>query len=584
VLQLLRLKNIAIVSELELEFCPGLNVITGETGAGKSLVLRGLELLRGARGSSDLIRTGQEKAEIEALFTLTPEARERTVSDLRADFEWADEILAEDEVILRRVVDANGRGKILINGRLSTRAELAAVAAALFDITGQHSQQRLLEKGFHLACLDQFGVSKELLASVQTAFLRWSEVAKRFERARSSSAERQEQLRRLAFERDELKEAGLRAGERLLVEAELKRASSVEALSSGIAESLRLLDDDENGVEHTASRLEGLLSKLLRLDSGLGAIAELAAGIGAQISELRLQLEEYSSSLEIDPAHLEQLRERLSELARLERKYGRSTDELVEYFDAISKELALYESGSYELESLQKEVTAARDALSELEQKLTAERKKVAERFALAVDEGLAALEMKRARFTVEVNPSPSTERGADAVAFHLAANPGEPAHPLAEVASGGELSRVLLVLKTLLNEQTTPVLQIFDEIDVGLGGATAQVLGEKLRSLSPRFQLIVVTHAPQIAALGERHLVIEKESTESRTDVSVRRIDEESRVMEIARMLAGREVTEQFVRSARELVSSTSGGGSRESRGAQPASSRARKGRPRSA
>jgi len=556
VLQFLRLKNIAIVSELELEFDAGMNIITGETGSGKSLLLRGLELLRGGKASADLVRAGSDRAEIEAQFILTPEARERTLSDLREDFEWADEVLGEEEIVLRRTIDANGRGKIAINGRLSTRAELETVSSCLFDITGQHSQQRLLDEKFHRLCLDQFGVSRELLTKVRDAFEIWHELARRYEKVTSESSERVNKLRSLTFERDELSELALRSGEREELELELKRASSLESLTAGVQELLLVFEGEDGvGLELQLGRLEQLVAKLARLDPSLVGIQNLTDALAAQSSELRLEVERYASSLETDPERLEALRSRLSDIARIERKYGRNPEELIAYLAKISEELALHESGAYDLEKLQKELSLAREKLTELEQLLTADRKKVAVKLAKAVEKGLAELDMKRAKFSVNLSESRSSEFGADLVQFYLAANPGEPSHSLSDVASGGELSRLLLVLKNLLNEQTTPVLQIFDEIDVGVGGATSQVLGEKLKSLSPRFQVIAVTHAPQIAALGDKHIVVSKESTASRTNVVAQTLSQDERVMEIARMLAGKDVTEQFVKSAKELL-----------------------------
>lgn len=554
-LQYLRLKNLAIVSELELEFGAGMNIITGETGSGKSLILKGLELLRGGKGSSELIRAGCDRAEIEAQFFLDERARERTLSDLRDEFEWADELLAEGEVILRRVIDSNARGKIYINGRLSSRVELETFAGSLFDITGQHSQQRLLDKRFHLQCLDQFGVKRELLRAVAESFTSYSEVFKRYEKARLESSVQTENFRRLSFEREELREFGLKAGEREELEAELKRASSVEALSGGVQELLQLLEgEDGAGLEPIASKFDQIVGKLIRFDSRLTELAEISSTLVAQLSEMRLAVEHYAAGLEVDPERLEVLRSRLSDLARLERKYGRSIQELVPYYERIVEELTLYESGAYDLDILEKELGLLRKELAEKEALLTVDRKRVGEKLAKAVERGLAELDMKKARLSVEVSQGRSSELGADSVQFYLAANPGEPAAPLAEVASGGELSRVLLVLKNLLNEQTTPVLQVFDEIDVGVGGATSQVLGEKLKELTTRFQVIVVTHAPQIAALGDRHLVIEKRSSKTSTEVLASNLSMDERVAEVARMLAGKDVTEDFINSARRL------------------------------
>ena len=554
-LQFLRLKNLAIVSELEIEFQPGLNVITGETGSGKSLILKGLELLRGGKASSDLIRAGEQRGEIEALFILDSESRERTIAELHEDYDWIDEVFAEDEIVLRRIIDGTGRGRITINSRLSTRVELEAVSSALFDITGQHSQQRLLDRKFHLHCLDQFGVSKELLAEAKKRFQGWNDVRKRLEKARSEAGSNQENLRRLKFEVEELGEAALEASEREQLEAQVKRASSVETLSGGVAEILTHFEADQGDLEGGLDRITSSLSKLRRLDNSLEVADSLAESLSAQLGELRTELEHYLAKLEIDPEQLEIYRARLSQLSKLERKYGKSIPELILYLSDISKELALYEGGAYDLDLLVKQEAEERIKLTGVEEKLTQNRITVSSLLAEEIEKRLALLEMKRARFSVQITPGKSTEHGADAVEFLLAANPGEPANPLADVASGGELSRVLLVLKTLLNEQTTPVLQVFDEIDVGVGGATAQVIGEQIKTLSKRFQVLVVTHAPQVAALADTHLVVSKELSDSRTDVSLKTLSAEDRVMEIARMLAGREVSDQFIRSAEALI-----------------------------
>jgi DNA repair protein RecN (Recombination protein N) len=554
-LQLLRLKNLAIVSELEIEFQTGLNVITGETGSGKSLILKGLELLRGGKASSDLIRAGEQKGEIEALFILDPEVRSRTIAELHEHYDWVDEVFAEDEVVLRRVIDGTGRGKITINSRLSTRAELEAVSSTLFDITGQHSQQRLLDKKFHLLCLDQFGVSKDLLVETKKRFQIWSEIRKRLDKARSEASSNQENLRRLKFEVEELSEAELVVNEREELEASIKRASSVEALSGGVSEILSMFEADQGDLEGGLEKVSSTLSKLRRLDNSLEVADSLAETVSVQLGELRTELEHYLAKLEIDPEQLESFRSRLSQLSKLERKYGKSIPELLTYLSDSSKELALHEGGAYDLDLLVKQESEARLKLTEVEEKLTQNRLAVSGELSDEIEKRLALLEMKRARFSVRIEPGKSTENGADAVEFLIAANPGEPANPLADVASGGELSRVLLVLKTLLNEQTTPVLQVFDEIDVGVGGATAQIIGEQIKSLSKRFQVLVVTHAPQVAALADTHLVVSKELTDSRTEVSLRTLSNKDRVMEIARMLAGREVSSQFIKSAETLI-----------------------------
>lgn len=551
-LSVLRLKNLAIISEIELEFGRGLNVLTGETGAGKSMILKGIELLAGKRATTDLIRHGADRLEIEGQFILDP-----ATARLLADQELLEAKAAlEGEIVVRRSVDNSGRSKIHINGRLSGAAELQQLAPYLMSITGQHQQQALLDPNHHREMLDAFGVKPELLEQVNAAYQEYAEARRLLETFRKESDSRSEYFRRLTFERDELAQANLGAGEREELEAQEIRLSSFEVLAQAVTEALELLEEEGGGIEDRLRRLRAVVSGALTLDRGLTEPFELIDSAAIQLKEADAALTAYGQSLQGDPERLEEVRGRIAEIARLERKYGKSAAELVEYLRQISDEVSDFESGAFDLEKLEKRLADARTALTKIEERLRAERLKAAEVLPKIVERELALVNMKRASFQVAVTPSASGPFGADTVEFLLSANPGEPAKPLAKVASGGELSRILLILKTVLRERSsTSLLQVFDEVDAGIGGAVAQVVGERLKALAKDSQVLLITHAPQIASLANEHFLIIKTSSADSTTTEVRKLTSDERISEVARMLAGKKVTASFEGSAKELL-----------------------------
>ena len=549
-LSLLRIQNLAIIEETEISFTAGLNIISGETGAGKSILLEAIELLCAKRANVELVRSGADRCVVEAAITI-PKDKVAQLQKLIPTLE--DEAI--EELLLRRVVEANGKSRCFINGALSNLKQLASVSELLIDVTRQHAQQLLLREGEHRGLLDAYGVNKELLAEVSSNYRDYKRALERLNEFRSSTAERAERIRRLRIEHEELEKADLSAGEREEVEQELSLEANSETLLAATTECLELLEGGERSIESSLRRALNLLESASELDSRLLETKKLVETASIEISEAVLECSDYQSSLNSDPQHLETLRERLAIIARLERKYGRPCQELCQYFLEISEELSDFDSGALDECSLVAEVERLEKILRASESLLTEARIKVGKNLSKKVEKELAQLNMKKARFEVSIEAGESSLHGADVIGFRLAANPGEPFQPLTKVASGGELSRLLLVLKALLARQLTPVVNVFDEIDSGIGGAVAQVVGEKLRSLAECSQVIAVTHAPQVAAIAESHHVVAKRVVEGRTVSQSTRLDGQLRIEHIAGMLAGKEVTDSFRDSAKQLL-----------------------------
>lgn len=547
----LRIHNLAIVSELEIEFGSGLNVLTGETGAGKSIILRAIDLISGKRASVDVIRSGSERCEVEAVFALS----KKELAKLCAEQDELDSLIDGEEILIRRILDRSGKSKVYFNGRLITLGVLQHFMPILLDITGQHEQQGLLESNSHLALLDGFGVPEDLRLSVAEKYRAYAEAAKALESFLRDSQAQMDHIARIRDELTELQEIKLEVGERARLNAELSALTHVEVLTAAMGQALELVEGDEEAIEPSMRKLHGILERAAAIDPELKSILQLVESAFAELGEVRLSLAHYGSRLEADPEHIESLRSRIADIARLERKYRRTTEEILAYQEKITAELAAFEGGEFDEESLRQKESTLRGELNVLESSLTKERTKVGGSLAKKVDSELKHLNMAKAKFEVAINPKPSSLSGADQIEFLLAANPGEPLRPLVKVASGGELSRILLILKTLLHQQQEPGTQIFDEVDTGISGAVSQVVGEKLCAVAKKSQVIVVTHSPQIAALAENHFLVSKESSASETKTSVSRLAQEERVSHIAGMLAGKRISSHFMDSARELL-----------------------------
>ena len=545
-LSLLKMKNIAIFDDIEIEFNEGLNIITGETGAGKSITLKAIELLSGGRASSELVRNGAESCEIQGLFELDPKFLESLGLNDSGD----------GELVIRRQISKSGRGKIYVCGNIVSQAELKSIGAKLIDFSGQHYQQTLLDAKNYRSLLDSFGVDPKLLASVSKAYHDWKNINSRRKELEDDSKEKDEYLRRIAFEKEELDAFCLLKNEKSELEETLRQQESVESLSQSAAKGLELLDS-ENGIVIQLSRYLRELREAASTSENFKEAANLVESAELQLGEAVSELRSAGDSLTLDPDTLETMRQRFTDIVRLERKYGKDINELLNYLELISNELGLLESGEQDAEALRKKEDEALKILNAAQNKLTKNRTKVSKALSEAIDSELKNLDMKKARFKIELDKGVLSPEGIDSVEFLLAANPGEPFRPLQKVASGGELSRVVLILKTLLNSKSPAVLQVFDEVDSGVGGSVAYTIGEKLKVVSSKSQVILVTHSPQVAAFADKHYYVSKKTVSGRTSAFAKDLVKVDRVGEVARMLAGKNVSGNFIDSAKELIES---------------------------
>lgn len=552
-LEVLRIRNFAIVENLELEFRRGLNVITGETGAGKSIVLRAVDILAGGRASADVVRTGEVRCEIEGMYRFPPEVVAQIAGALPDLVDYFSE--GEGELLIRRVIDSAGKGRAYCNGRMIPVAVLAQLSAYLVDITGQHQQHSLLARSGQRELLDRFAVSGEIVVRVRKAWQAWSDALAKLKALEGASSEKADYFRRIDFERGELSAVGLEEGELENLERELDLLENSESLTEDLKHAEEIFDADEGGVDRAFASLRSALLRLPREVSGVEEVRAGAERAAVELSELRFALADLAAKAEFNPERIEEIRQRIDVLSRIKRKYGRDINELVPYLRRIESELAEYDAGGFDLDTLRAKVETLRGKYQNEADVLSQARRDGAARLGQSIAEELRQLEMKRCEFSVSFVPSAPSAHGNEEVEFLLAPNPGEAPKPLRAIASGGELSRVLLVLKALLNQESSPALQIFDEVDSGTGGSVAQAIGERLARLAGVSQVLVVTHAPQVAALGARHMVLSKRSSANRTVSEVRVVTDDDRVKEIARMLAGRKVSVNFEQSARELL-----------------------------
>lgn len=547
-------KNLAVVDQLSLEFSEGLNVITGETGAGKSVVLRALSLLCGARASADLVRTGCDRTELEAVFEIPDLEKTATV------FSRLGLSPSGDQLILRRVIDAGGRSRCFVNDSVVTQSSLQDLMGSLVEFTGQHDQRILVDENRQLALLDDYadsaGVLDGVLEDVSDKWQQLTAARRRLADVVNRSQERITLLRRLAYEREELEALSPVRGELEGLEAREELLGHVERLQQVCQSVTYVLEDQDCSVEAQLGQVLEELEEASGYDGRFRETGELIKSALLQISEARLGLGYLATTLEEDPKQLEQVRDRIGELHKMRRKYGRDVDELVSYLAEISRELDEAGQGDCDEKQLQIELNRAQSEYLKSASRLSDIRRACSKNLSESVMQGLAEVELKKARFEVAFSSREPSSHGIDLIEFLFSPNPGEEMRSLAKTASGGELSRVLLVLKTVLAQRQPPLLQVFDEVDTGVGGAVAQVVGEKLSQVSLSSQVLVVTHAPQVAALGKRHIRLSKIVENDRTQVRVEHLSPDERISEIARMLGGRKITSHFENSARELLS----------------------------
>ncbi|MBA4156773.1 MAG: DNA repair protein RecN [Gemmatimonadetes bacterium] len=546
----LRIRNFALIDRLAVQLGPGLNVLTGETGAGKSIIVGALSLLLGERASADAVRDGAERASVEGVFDISGRADlERVLDERGVDVE-------DGLLILKREVTAAGRSRAWISGSPTTATALGELGRMLVDLHGQHEHQTLLRGDEQRAVLDAYAGNADLAAQVAAAHRAVQEVQREIdllEARRRDAAQRADFLR---FQVDEIEAAQLSPGEQEALEEAARRLSHAEelmALSAGLAATA---SGDEDSVVSRVGAMRRALDQLVRIDPSQGPAQELYDTAFYALEEFGTQMSDYAASIEHDPARLEEVRHRQDLLFRLCSKYGPTVEDVLAVGTAASAELDLLDGAGWELSGLRKRRDAAGEEFTRLTEELSDARRQSSITLAREVEEVLPELGMAGGRFDVMLLPlAAPAQHGAEGVELRVALNRGFEPRPLAQVASGGELSRVMLAIKTILARLDAVPTLIFDEVDAGIGGRVALQVGEKMRGIADSHQVFAITHLPQIASRAHTHLHVEKGEMDGRVATQVRRLDGDARVLEIARMLGGDSESRVSLDHARELL-----------------------------
>ncbi|MEI7576503.1 MAG: DNA repair protein RecN [Armatimonadota bacterium] len=547
----LRVENLAIINHVELSFNGGFSVLTGETGAGKSLMIDALELALGERADTDLVRTGAAKASVQLVLDLSARA------DLLAPLSELGLELEDGRLFILREVFAGGRSVARVNGGTVPIATLRALGRLIVDLHGQHQHQALLDPLTHVGYLDQWiGVEAvSALGAVESAFSSFSAVRTRMEALRRGLREREQRLDMLRFQVNEIRSFSPVDGEEEELSATLSRLKNLERITSSVQAALSSLSEGEVNARDLLAGGSSAVSDAFRFDSSLEVVASGLEAAVVNLDESVHALSSYFERLDSDPALLDLTSERLDGLKRLKRKYGESEAAILAFCLSAEEELATLEDAEASEESLNQQLTSASAELASACQVLTGVRRSKADAFVASMREHLDDLSMGRARLEVSIKPCEPSALGADEVEFLFSANVGEPPKPLAKIASGGEVSRVMLALKSALAGRVGVPTLLFDEVDTGLGGKAAAAVGRKLAALGAFYQVIAISHLPQVAACASHQYRIEKREEGGRSQTSVVALSAEDRVEEIARMLAGDTVTETALANARELL-----------------------------
>lgn len=552
-LEHLQVRDFAIVRNLELEFGPGLTALTGETGAGKSIVIDALALALGERAEAHVIRSGAARAEVNARFALS--AGSEAAAWLKEQ-----ELSDEGECLLRRVVERDKPSKAWINGRPATVQQLRDLGDRLVDIHGQHEHQSLLKRDQQLMLLDAYAGIGEQVDALAGHYTNWKSLHDRLDALKRESADRDQRLEWLSHQVKELEALKLGAGEIPKLEEEHARLANGAELLQGVQAVTQVLyDAEENAVSALIAKAGGQLETLTRFDGKLAEVVSLLNEAAIQVDEAASRLHQYLDSLDLDPARFEEIESRLGTVHDLARKHRVKPEELPALSERLRVELDDIENYDTNLAKLEDQAKAAAAAYDKLAAEIGKARIKAAKKLGSAVGDRLPELGMRDARIEVAITPLDAGERsarGRERVDFLVAANPGQPARPLAKVASGGELSRLSLALQVELASLGRIPTLIFDEVDVGVGGRVAEIVGQLLREIGEGRQVFVITHLAQVAALGHQHLQVSKRSKAGETETHIEPLTGTERVKEIARMIGGIEISPQTIAHAKDMLS----------------------------
>ncbi len=558
----LTISNFAIIGHLEIHFKPGLNILSGETGAGKSIIINAVNLILGGRASAELIRTGAEEARVEALFHLPlPSPVSLLLEEMDIPF--------NGELLIKRHLSREGRNRIVINGSIATLQMLSRLGQMMISISGQHEHQLLLKPDNHLALLDDFSGLADERESLRNVFNEHQALKEKRDALKKEIREKEERQELERFQSEEIEKAALQLGEDAALEAEKKKLLYAEKLMEEVREIYGALYEKDNSVLSNLGQSLRRLERSAELEERLKAIVKALASAKAEIEESAMELRELQKGIVMDPRRLEEVEERLQLIHKLKRKYGASMEEILQLKARLAERMDDLDQRKGELSRIESRIEEVEKALISKATLLSRKRRQAAGRFEDSVKEELALLSLGGIRFEVQFqHPLESLKagreelmrnlkaEGLDRVEFMLSPNVGEDLKPLSKIASGGELSRIMLAMKTILARSSSVETIVFDEVDSGIGGATAEVVGDKLRSLAGYHQILCITHLPQIASKGMTHFMVEKQVVEGRTRTVISELDHEERVKEIARLLGGKKVSQKAVAHARELLS----------------------------
>jgi len=544
--------NFAIVESLDIEIESGLTVMTGETGAGKSILLDALGLALGDRADTSVIRHGCDKAEISVSFS---------TADCPQAQHWleANDMASADECIIRRTIASKGSSKAFINGIPSTVQQLRELGEMLVDLHGQHEHQSLLSRDIQRELLDDYADNKPLLADVRNTYQHWQQLRSQYEKLHRANTDKDSRLDLLRYQVQELQSLNLQAGETTELETELKRLSNANQLLQTAQSIVTALDEnDDASVTEVLNASFSRLQDLVRIDAGLSATVELLNNASIQIQESVSELRHYADNLELDPQRLNEIEQRIEVIHQLSRKHRVSADELVELLPVLQNELDDLEKADIKLDQLVKDIETARHAFTNSASALTKTRQQTATNLGKKITEAMQGLSLQGGQFRAELHALDEGHwgpHGCEQIEFLVSANPGTPVKPLNKVASGGELSRISLAIQVITAQAARIPTLVFDEVDVGIGGRVAEIVGLQLRALGQHRQVLCVTHLPQVAALGHHHYQVSKHTSKHTTVTAIAPLDKPQRIDEIARMLGGIEITDQTLSHAKEMI-----------------------------
>ncbi|MGG2064484.1 DNA repair protein RecN [Bacillus sp. S14(2024)] len=562
----LSIRNFAIIESLNISFQKGLTVLSGETGAGKSIIIDAISLLVGGRGSAEFVRYGTEKAEIEGLFYIEDENHPCVMKAEELDIEIEDGMM-----ILKRDISVNGKSVCRVNGKLVTLSLLKEIGKTLVDIHGQHETQDLMNEDRHLFMLDHFDGDHILvqLEKYQNVYREYEQLKKQLLSLTENEQQMAHRLDLIQFQHEEIRNADLKIDEEQNLLEERLKISNFEKIYKALGDSYRSLTEDRSGLDHVRNAMNQMES-ITDLDIAYQENYDAIANSYYLLEEVAYQLREKLDMMEYDPNRLDEIETRLNEIRMLKRKYGNTVEEILAYADEIEQEIFTIENKDVHIETTRKKLKEIEQLILKEAKSLSDMRHNLANRLTTAIHQELKELYMEKTKFEVMIKKKEGTiddplvegapvkmnQDGYDCVEFYISTNPGEPLKPLSKVASGGELSRIILALKSIFSKHQGVASVIFDEVDTGVSGRVAQAIAEKIYRVSVNSQVLCITHLPQVASMADSHLFIRKQIVNERTVTSVTVLNQEEKVTEIARMISGVEITDLTTEHARELLS----------------------------